>query len=90
MPLKFPIKITRQLDGKAIVDLTETINISRAGAYFRTSQNYQLAEIVQIIMPYKPGEMAIPVSARVVRIDQLKDSYQNGVALAIGEAAKSA
>lgn len=89
VPLKFPIKVTRQIQGKAVEDFGETINISRTGAFFRTSQNYKVGELVEIIMPYKKGEMAIPVSARVVRQQELKDSVENGVAIAMGDAIKS-
>jgi len=90
VPLKFPIKVSRQIQGRAEDDFGETINISRSGVYFRTSQNYKVGEIVQIVMPYKQGEIAIPVSAKVVRQDRVKDSFQNGVALDLEAAKKPA
>ena len=65
VPLKFPIKVVRQRFGRALEDLTETINISRSGAYFRSSQSYDVGETVQVIMPYKPGDVAIPVAGRI-------------------------
>ena len=88
VPLKFPIKVIRQIHGETVEDLGETINISRAGACFQSSQSYDVDEIVQVIMPYKPGDVAIPVSARVVRQDAMKGSMNRAVAIRMGEPEK--
>jgi|GEM_PF-937220 Tfp pilus assembly protein PilZ len=89
VPLKFPIKVIRQIQGKTVEDLGETINISRTGAYFQTPQSYDAGETVQVIMPYKPGDVAIPVPARVVRQDPMKGSVNHAVAIRMGETERS-
>jgi Tfp pilus assembly protein PilZ len=83
-PLELPVKVTRQIYGTTLEDFSETINISRTGAYFQTSQNYNVGEIVQVVLPYKEGQQAIPVSARVIRIDQRPGSYYRAVAIYMG------
>ncbi len=81
VPLKLPIMVIRQIYGTSIEDVGETINISRTGAYFESSRSYAVGEIVQVILPYKLGQQPIPVSGRVVRLDQRPGSYLRSVAI---------
>lgn len=81
VPLKLPIKVIRNTYGMNLEDVGETTNISRTGAYFESSQNYAVGEIVQVILPYKKGQQPIPVPGRVVRLDQHPGSYLRSVAL---------
>jgi len=81
VPLKLPIKVIRHAYGTKLEDVSETINISRSGAYFESSQNYTVGEIVQVILPYKKGQEPIPVSGRVVRLDQRPGTYVRSVAI---------
>ncbi|HEV2349005.1 MAG TPA: PilZ domain-containing protein [Terriglobia bacterium] len=84
VPLKLPIKVTRQVYGMNLEDVSETVNISRTGAYFQSSQNYSVGEMVQVILPFKKGEQHIPVYGRVVRLDQLPGTYTRAVAIHMG------
>jgi hypothetical protein len=83
VPLKMPIKVTRQVYGMTLDDLTETVNISRTGAYFRSTQNYTLGENVQVILPYKRGEQFIPAVGRIVRMEEIPGTKLWGVAVHI-------
>jgi len=85
VPLKFPIKIIRERFGKTFEDSGETINISRTGACFQTAQSYEVGETVQVIVPYKQGDVAIPVSARVVRQNAMPGSMNHAVAIRMGD-----
>jgi Tfp pilus assembly protein PilZ len=84
VPLKLPIKVTRQVYGMNLDDVAETVNISRTGAYFQSSQNYTLGEQVQVILPFKKGEQFIPAIGRIIRMDPLPGSPLRGVAVQIG------
>ena len=88
MPLKMGIKINRKKYGTEVEDFGETVNISREGAYFRTAQNYEVGENLQVVVPYKKGELAIPVFARVIRQDKSKGSFGNAVAIFMGSPKK--
>src|SRR5579859_1180793 len=81
VPLKLPIKVIRNTYGMNLEDVGETTNISRTGAYFESSQNYAVGEIVQVILPFKKGQQPIPVPGRVVRLDQQPGSYLRSVAI---------
>jgi hypothetical protein len=80
-PLKMQIKVIRHQYNSIVEDNCATVNVSRHGVYFLTRASYTPGETVQLIMPYKEGDVAIPVSARVVRQVDLPDSYFRGVAL---------
>lgn len=84
VPLKLPIKVTRQVHGMHLEEVGETVNISRTGAYFQGSQNYTLGEVVQVILPFKKGEQHIPAHARVVRLDQIPGGSVRRVAIHMG------
>jgi hypothetical protein len=84
-PINMLVKVTRQKWGTTLEDICQTENVSRTGVYFLTSQNYDIGEQVKIVMPYKEGDVSIPVPARVVRQDSAKGSFQRGVALHLGE-----
>ena len=76
-----PIKVMRNKYGRNLSDVGETINVSRTGAYFTTEQNYEPGETVEIILPYDPDSVAIPVPARVIRLDKAPGSYKKRVAV---------
>jgi len=80
-PIKLGIKITRSKYGMATHDVGETINVSRSGAYFATSHSYEPGEIVEVILPYQPDGLQIPVKARVIRQDDVPGTYQKRVAI---------
>jgi Tfp pilus assembly protein PilZ len=80
-PIKMLVKIIRLKDGKSLFDVRETINISRTGVYFATNQGYEVGEKVEVILPYHPDSVAIPVQGRVVRQDERKETLQKGVAI---------
>jgi len=84
VPLKLPIKVTRQVHGMLLEEVGETVNISRTGAYFQSSQNYSIGEIVQVVLPFKKGEQPIPAHARVVRFDQVPGTSTRRVAIQMG------
>lgn len=80
-PIQMQIKVIRQKYGTILEDVCQTENVSRTGAYFVSSQNYDKGELVKVILPYKEGDLAIPVPARVVRQDQPKGSFYHAVAI---------
>jgi hypothetical protein len=80
-PLRLRIKVIRREFGVASEDVCQTENVSRTGAYFFTAQHYRVGEIVEAALPYKEGELAIPVQARVVRLDHPASSGYVGVAI---------
>ena len=80
-PIKLGIKITRSKYGLATHDIGETINVSRSGAYFATSHSYEPGEIVDVILPYHPEGLQIPVKARVIRQDETPGTYKKRVAI---------
>ena len=80
-PLEMTIKVTRKKYGTTLQDLCQTINVSRTGAYFLTSQNYEVGEPLEVVMNYKEGDLAIPVPAKVVRQDQPRGTFLKGVAI---------
>ena len=67
--------------GRRAHDICETINISRTGAYFGTHKYYELGEIVDVILPYHPDSLQIPVKARVMRVDEVPGTYDKRVAI---------
>jgi PilZ domain-containing protein len=80
--LRMQIKVMRKKYGSILEDVCETQNLSRHGAYFLTSRSYEVGEMVQAILPYKEGdELQIPVSARVVRVEEPKGTNLRGVAI---------
>ncbi|PYV18466.1 MAG: hypothetical protein DMG21_04915 [Acidobacteria bacterium] len=80
-PLQMRVKVTRRQCGIQIEDVCETVNISRSGALFMTSQHYAVGETVQVVLPYTEGDVAIPIPAIVVRTDLPKDSLLRAVAV---------
>src|SRR5579864_3485386 len=80
-PLKLTVKVMRQLNGANIDDVCETINVSRNGVYFLSSQNYQVGELIKIHVPFKKGDPALPIGAKVVRQDQPRGTLQHAVAV---------
>jgi len=80
-PIQMPIKVIRRKYGMPIEDISETQNVSRGGAYFLTNQNYDMGEQVEVILPFKEGQMGIPVNARVIRQDLIQGTFYKGVAI---------
>ncbi len=80
-PIKMQIKVVRKRYGLWNEEICETINVSRNGAYFHTPQRYDVGELIEVVLPYKEGDVAIPVPARVVRLDAVKDSDLVAVAI---------
>jgi Tfp pilus assembly protein PilZ len=85
-PIRLVIKIIRTKYGLDVFDICETINVSRTGVYFTTEQGYEVGENLEIILPYHPDSMAIPVPARVVRQDERPGTYQKRVAIRLTSA----
>jgi len=81
-PLKIRINAIRQKWGVKNEDICTTENVSRTGVLFLTQKNYEVGEAVEILMPYKEGEItAIPVPARVVRVSPPDINYFRAVAI---------
>jgi hypothetical protein len=80
-PLQMLIKVIRLKYGTAFDDICTTANVSRTGAYFLSQQHYDVGEMVNVVLPYKEGDVAIPVPARVVRQDEAKEGFHRGIAI---------
>lgn len=88
VPLTMQIKVLRDNFGLPYEDICKTVNVSRGGACFESAQNYVVGETLKVVIPYKEGELGIPVPARVVRRDPVKGSPRLAVAIQLEEAAK--
>jgi hypothetical protein len=86
-PIQLKIKIIRTRYGMPTVDICETINVSRTGVYFKTEQKYELGETLDVVLPYDPDSVAIPVMARVVRQDERRGTYAKYVAVQLSSGA---
>jgi hypothetical protein len=80
-PISLVIKIIRTKYRPPAIDICNTINVSRTGVYFATEQGYEVGELLEVILPYHPDSMEIPVQARVVRLDRRPGSVQSHVAI---------
>jgi len=80
-PLQMQIKVLRQKYGTVLEDICETVNVSGNGAYFLSRQNYDVGELIEVVLPYEEGALTIPVPARVVRRDEPPGSYLHAVAI---------
>ena len=87
-PLNMKIKVTREKYGTILEDVCETINVSRNGVYFLSTRNYDVGELVEVVVPYKEADVTIPVPARVVRQDEPQDSFYHAVALKLEQEEK--
>lgn len=85
-PIKMKIKVTRRVYGTPLEDICETENVSRHGVYFQTTQNYDVGEKVEIVVPYKEGDVTISVPARVVRVDHGRGTSLRAVAIRLEKA----
>jgi len=79
VPMKMKIKIERRKYGSILEDICETRDVSRQGVCFTSSQIYEVGETVQVVMPYKEGDVAVPVAGRVVRVDHPKEGTARAV-----------
>jgi len=84
-PLNIKIKVIREAYGMPLEDICETVNMSRSGACFQSRKSYAVGEQLRVILPYKEGDVAIPVPARVVRLDHAKDGSFHAVAIKLEE-----
>jgi PilZ domain-containing protein len=81
VPMKMRVKVTRHKFGIEMEDICETVNVSRHGVYFLTAQYYEIGETVEVVLPYKKGDLAMHVPGRVVRTDTPQDSPLLAVAV---------
>jgi hypothetical protein len=79
--IKMKIKVYCDRLGSIGEDTCETINVSANGLYFTTQNPYIVGEMLRIVAPYQEGAVAIPVPARVVRLDRHADSPLTAVAV---------
>jgi len=79
--IKMRIKVYCDRLGSIGEDICETINVSANGLYFTTSNPYIVGEMLRIVAPFEEGGVAIPVPARVIRLDRPADSSINAVAV---------
>ena len=86
VPLRMKIKVVRDSFGFRFEDICTTLNVSRGGACFVTPHQYAVGETLKVFMPYKEGELGIPVAARVVRRDPVKGSPNHAIAIQLEEA----
>jgi PilZ domain len=84
-PIKMRIKVIRRAFGMPMEEVCETDNVSRHGVYFYSSQTYEIGERLNVVMPYKEGDVAIPVPASVVRVDRQKSGSLHAVAVRLGK-----
>jgi hypothetical protein len=87
-PLSMQIQVTRGRYGSLLHEVCKTINVSRHGVYFLSSQSYEVGEEVSVVLPYKEGEIGIPILGRVVRQDDAKESSLRAVAIKLEEERK--
>ncbi len=87
-PIEIMVKVIRRKYGTTIEDICKTLNVSRTGVYFLTAKYYDLHEPVEVILPYKEGDVSIPLPAFVVRQDEAKETFEHGVALRLGSRSK--
>ncbi len=80
-PLRIQLQITRRRFGTPMDEVCHTENVSRTGAYFFSGHRYEVGEFVRVVLPYKEGDLAIPVPARVVRVDKPSSGDYHGVAI---------
>lgn len=79
--IKMKIKVFCDRLGAIGEDVCETINVSANGLYFTTQNRYVVGEMLRIVAPYEESAVAIPVPARVVRLDRPADSSITAVAV---------
>lgn len=87
--IKMKIKVYCDRLGSIGEDVCETINISANGLYFTTQNPYMVGETLRIVAPYEESAVAIPVPARVVRLDRPADSSHTAVAVEMRRREKS-
>ena len=86
--IKMKIKVIRRAFGMRIEDICETDNVSRQGVCFHSTYAYEVGEKLEVIMPFKEGDVAIPVPASVVRVDRNKATPQHAVAIRLEKSAR--
>lgn len=79
--IKMKIKVYCDRLGSIGEDVCETINVSANGLYFATQNPYIVGETLRIVAPFEESAVAIPVPARVVRLDRPADSTITAVAV---------
>jgi len=86
--IKMKIKVYCDRLGPIGEDVCETINVSANGLYFTTSNPYLIGETLRIVAPFEEGAVAIPVPARVVRLDRPQESSMVAVAVELNPGRK--
>ena len=79
--IKMKIKVFCDRLGAIGEAVCETINVSANGLYFASPNPYKVGETLRIVAPFEEGSLAIPVPARVVRLDRPADSSITAVAV---------
>lgn len=79
--VKMKIKVIRRPFGTPVEEVCMTDNVSRNGVYFFSPHPYEVGEPISVVMPYKEGDVAIPVPASVVRTDKKRNAAQHGIAV---------
>ena len=87
-PLEMKIRVIRWEYGSPFEAICETLNVSRAGAYFLSNQRYERGEELSVTLPYQEGQVNIEMPARVMRIDQIEGSHLRGIAIRVGGKAR--
>src|SRR2546426_9655472 len=54
-------------------DMVVCENISRGGLCFKSSRRYDKTAAIEVAAPYTPGSPDIPVSARIVYVQELPE-----------------
>ncbi len=80
-PLQMQIKVIRKSYGQASEEICRTLNVSRHGVCFLSPRSYEVGERVMIVLPYEEASVAIPVKAKVVRLDEAPNSLFHAVAI---------
>jgi hypothetical protein len=81
VPLQLMIRVTRKTYGMTVTDICETINISRTGVYFTTDKCFEVGDMLEIVVPYHPDSVALPVPARVVRREDIPGTFRRRIAV---------
>ena len=72
----------------SLEDIGVTINISREGAYFRSKEDYRVGQELMVVFPYVEEQENIEIPAKVVRVDEVKDSPFRNIAIHLTKKAK--
>lgn len=85
VPLRILVRVRVQGGGFHFDEVTETINVSRTGLYFKSSRPYQKGLNARVTLHYSPANpmSGIEQPGTVVRIDPDPDMRHRGVAIVL-------